>query len=352
MEQTRIKISVSQKSAIAAGRTSYGDQIVTLSDADVVSLTAEEREEILQLPTDSNRELGAWRYTQVTTDSDGLAGVREALQFRRAERARKAATETATRTALIADVLAAAREDLIQSKGYVSDYIHSDRIPWDAPELAALKSDLDREVARRLRVTADEALVDMRSDPTVMPSESLTETYSNRVRDRLTDAERREVDDRKTAVLAAKKAASEAHVESARAQMRDWALAGRAGPDAQRAAEGGYDVTTAVIDSIEDALPEYDRKDWGRPDWEWSERKSPNSAALDLAEKITKALQEIEHPECISLEVTRVQRIEHNSKDITRTGVVVTMTCPLDIDDRYYLYFSDPEPETDDQDEE
>jgi hypothetical protein len=49
-----------------------------------------------------------------------------------------------------------------------------------------------------------------------------------------------------------------------RQQLRAWALAGKARPDVQRAAESGYDVTTAVIDSIEAALPEYDVKDWGR----------------------------------------------------------------------------------------
>jgi hypothetical protein len=72
MEQTKIKISVSRKSAIAAGRTSYGDQVVTLSDADVAALTPEEREELLRLGTGYERdgEKGVL-LTETITDSDG-----------------------------------------------------------------------------------------------------------------------------------------------------------------------------------------------------------------------------------------------------------------------------------------
>jgi hypothetical protein len=362
--QTKIRIGVSKKSALLAGRSSYGEETITLSDADVAALTPEEREEILEVGTSDGTHLGNCIYVRgyqkyIEVQSPGLAGVREALAIHREMRLADEQKQTAEREQLIAEILGASDDKLLTETGrdvreYWGDL--SRKIPWDAPKLGALRTRLDgvaKTNAAAYRVTlrgeAESELAKMRADPSYYPAILDRYGVQNGPKITLTQEERDEVDARSEELQVAAKAVTAARAEVEREQLRAWVLAGKSGPDAQRAAEGGYDVTTAVIDSIEAALPEYAIKDWGRPDWTWEERRSPNAAALDLHAEIGAAIATIALPACVTLTVTRAQRIEHRKKDIARTGVVVTMACPTDVEDRYYLYFSD-EPSVGDDD--
>jgi hypothetical protein len=361
MQQTKIKISVSKKSAIAAGRTSYGDQVVTLSDADVAALTTEEREEILELEPGCKRDgEDGVGLTQTITDNDGLAGVREALQFRRAKRLEEAAKKTREYQEMIAAILAAPDDDLLDNQGTTlavrpraSGYTTA---PWDAPELAARKAALEAKIAAKdleRRTQAERLLAEMRSEKDHYPDVELRECHvGGHLRGYLTKEELDEIDTREETIDAARKATAAAEEEALLQRYRDYALTGAAGEAAKLAAAQGYDVRKAVLDAVEASLPETKRTDYDSPDYEWEERSSPSLAALQLHAQLEAAVVAAKIPEWITIEVSRVQRITEPApsddqdeygepaKAARHTGVVLTIEAPKAIT-RYRLYYSE-----------
>src|SRR3972149_839142 len=305
MQQTKIKIHVSQKSAIAAGRTSYGDQVVTLSDADVAALTPEEREEILHLMTGSHRDNEQTvRLSEIVTDNDGLAGVREALQSLRAKRLEEEAEKARKHRELISAILAAPDEELIDGNGDVRELYSSTyaSIPWSDPALAIRRAAIEGTISARkaeLRAQAERLLTEMRADASAYPDIELKDCHvGGHLRAYLTQEERSEVDARGRSVDAARKATEIAAEEAQLQRYRDYALTGAAGEAAQLAAAQGYDVRTAVLDAIEAILPETDRTETAHdsPDYEWEERSSPSLSALQLHAQLVTAVPAAQIP--------------------------------------------------------
>lgn len=352
---TRIKISVSQKSALAAGRSSYGAEIVTLSDANVAVLTPEEREEILTLKHGYQDESDV-RMSEVITDSGGLAGVREALQFHRAERIEKETEKAREYQEIIAAILAAPSEDLIDGIGLRqrSSLSHFGEIPWSAPELACRKLELEAQIERskvEMRAETERLLSEMRAASDGQPDYRLTNKYCGETfYPFLTAAEREEIDSRLEAIKTAHAAAEQAQRESAIQQCREYALTGIAGEAARRAAAAGYDVTQAVIDSIVDQLPESDDNDMVELDGWTSERHSPSIEALDLADRLADQVAKIVPtlPAGFGLEVSRV--LKCTVKGGVQTGVVVTVAVPdaLAQSSRYLAYWAEKSEDDDD----
>jgi hypothetical protein len=161
-----------------------------------------------------------------------------------------------------------------------------------------------------------------------------------------------EIDEREKAVGAARKAAVAAEEEALLQRYRDYALTGAAGEAAKLAAAQGYDVRKAVLDAVEASLPETDRTDYDKPDYEWEERSSPSLVALQLHAQLVTAVAAAKAPAWITIEVSRVQRITEPApsdeqdedgepaKAARHTGVVLTITAPKAVT-RYRFYYSE-----------
>jgi hypothetical protein len=364
MEQTKIKINVSQKSAIAAGRTSYGDQIVTLSDADVAALTPEEREEILHLETGyaSQGEDGV-RLSRTTIDSDGLAGVREALQFRRAKRLEKDAEESAERESFTERDLAT-----IAKQATNTTYGSSENHWWQHPELdtptlavrrVEIQKYLEEQRAEKERVkVAEKAEARAQIDALMARLDTATlgdlsdVRYGSELHAYTLGDEAALIQRRIAALESEEKVRVEAETAAILQRYRDYALTGAAGEAAKLAAAQGYDVRRAVMDAIEASLPETDRTDSVRTEYSWEERSSPSLEALRLHQTVTEAIAAVRTtiPDWIEIEVSRVQRITEPAPDTDGdeepgeathyTGVVVTIRAPK-VSTRYRFYYSE-----------
>lgn len=366
MQQTKIEIHVSQKSAIAAGRTSYGDQVVTLSDADVAALTPEEREEILSCYHETPHGEPAYRETKEITDLDGLAGVREALAIHRRKRLEKAEKEALERESFVTRDLATIARDATNTT-YGSSENHWWQHPeLDTPALVALRQRItvyvDEQRAERTRVEAA-GKAEVRAQIDAMLARIDTATLSdlrpftvggNKLYASTTSEEDSKIRGRIARIEAEEKAKEEAENAAILQQYRDYALTRAAGEAAKLAAVQGYDVRKSVLDYIADSLPEADATDYDSPDYEWEERSSPSLAALQLKAQLTAAVELLRGklPEWITIEVSRVQRITEPAptdeydddgepaKGGRHTGVVLTISAPKAAT-RYRFYYSE-----------
>jgi hypothetical protein len=142
------------------------------------------------------------------------------------------------------------------------------------------------------------------------------------------------------ALKVAQEAAQEARREEARAQVRAWAMAQ---PDCPyvRAAKEDYDVHEAVIGWIatrlvasvgpgfECVLLKEGTSEWHH--WGWEERGAPATTAFTALDEVKKAVAALARPDCVKVEVLRVQRVTHDGEgeDYEKfTAIAVTITCP------------------------
>lgn len=142
----KVRIDVDRNAAIKAGSTRFGRLDVDLTDADLATLTPEEREELTRLPTNDGVLIGYYaceknpgynpdhQWTVLTAD---LAGVRAALGLHRqhrtliAEEVAQRERETAAKRAeAIAAALTAPVEDLIVQRN-----------SWNARRIRATRQD-------------------------------------------------------------------------------------------------------------------------------------------------------------------------------------------------------------------
>lgn len=326
----QVRISVDRAAAIRHGTTEHGEQVVTLTDADLSSLPEEERG-ALAAATAFYEPAGGGRIYSLEIDparvsfsvsAPGVEGVREALRRHiaaRAEverRAADAARERAEQDRVAAAwALRAPLEELIRSShaltspheriGSMAEAPYHP-IPWDAPGLARRRDEVATEVAR------------------------------------LNDEARRSREARE-ARTAAEKAAAERRREESAAEIRNFALDGLAGPAAQRAAREEYDVRGAVIDAVQEQLPQADAVSVPKDAYEWEERSSPKADAFALLDRIAAAVQAVTRkPASVELSVSRVMRITEPDTDERegrkRTGVVVTIHSPA-TESRHLLYY-------------
>jgi len=326
----KVRVDVDRNFAIKTGSTRFGRLDVDLTDADLATLTPEEREEItlLEIATDTliayhavTREpsggvsySSSHSWTVLTPD---VAGVRAALALHRQHRAmiaeevaQRERERAAKRIEEIASALAAPVEDLIAEHWGKYQRTSAWNRVSDAPELAAKCLEVEAEIDRR-------------------------------------NAEHEEYEAKQKAKKASEAKAKEAVQTAANEDFVAFALAGHAGAAVARAAAEEYDVERDVIDAVQSQFPQPDEISDPDDEWCWEERSSPSEDAFRLRDTLTGAVQAVRHkPESVRLHVSRIMRITEPDGDdgeegAKRTGVVVTISSPLTVD-RHLLYFVEP----------
>ena len=117
------------------------------------------------------------------------------------------------------------------------------------------------------------------------------------------------------------------------------------GGDISRAAESGYDVSSFVVAHVIDSmLPSGDRCWYAvgshRAATTWlTEREAPHAAAMDLEARLRDEICTITKPECVTVSVDRIVRVEdrRNGPVEKWTAVLVLVKSPL-TGDRIVLY--------------
>jgi hypothetical protein len=224
----------------------------------------------------------------------------------------------------------------------------------DATEILGALVETNRAIDR---AKAEEALAEVRED--AWRADEGIRGSGGYLWAALTDAERAEVDRlnvERAAATRAREVADRAEkdralaeaaaaAEAAKVEIRAFALDGHAGPAAQRAAREEYDVTSAVIDAVQEQLAKPDAVSRPKDDYEWEERPAPRADAFELLDQITEAVAIADNkPACVELSVSRVMRItepaEEGEEGTRRTGVVVTISSPV-TEDRHLLYYAE-----------
>lgn len=147
-----------------------------------------------------------------------------------------------------------------------------------------------------------------------------------------------------TKIDKARAAAEQLNEKALLQQYIDFALAGHAGDAAKLAASEGYDVRKAVMDSIELQLPVADATAKEGTSYTWEERKSPSLEVLQLRDRLLAAAGAVTTPECVTIEVSRAQRItDPGNEDETmhyHTGIVVSIE-GFKVRTRYRFYYAE-----------
>jgi hypothetical protein len=345
MHTIDVAIQVSLKRALELGQAEHGIAILSLRTEDVACFTLEEREELALLPcrTDVPSRIASpvlvtyegptcFESVEWVPTVEGVraglvqrATLRKAQQAQEEARAQKEAQERQAKEER--DVAAVLRrweasggsdaKDFYVLKGAgfaLQEMIQADGVyrivPWHLPALADLK--------QRVVAHAQEALA---------------------ARQARWEAEER-------AELAEKQAKQDAIV-AAGAQFRTWAQEST-NPQTKRAAAEGYDIRGAVLRDVIAQLPAPNVQDKHSTSWE--ERSSPSAEAFTLLDALTEIVKTLRKPECLTVTVSRVQRITTVDEDGNmpsaplakqhRTGIVVTLSSVI-TSDHNLIYLAD-----------
>lgn len=369
MDTITIYTHVDASIALRDGVAAYGYLPLMLTDECLAELTAEERAEVGRHLYDTTRRDVVIGCSALHLDAARVdwSTVRAAIARDTKAAASKASQAAAEQEAAIVAVLAEP----------IASWIDASRIEWgqetepslrDCPYRHALSETARRDariVARIAEAKASLAPIYAAWRMTTLdrylalPTDTLArapDPHRAIAGDPRVQAHRAAIeasidkrDAARTAELAATVAARKASEDHARSELRAFAAQI---DDLARAVAEDYEVEAAVVDhvaerieaavratiagrrevlQIVDGSPAYDRASW-------EERKAPRPGALNARDQIVAAAASVERPACVTINVSRVMRIEieaegdrfgEKPEGAKYTGIVVTISSPV-----------------------
>ena len=313
MDTLKITITIPRSVAVAAGRSQYGALEYQISDADLASLSVEERawlNNLLHFDGRMTRSGHGPIPLAVASTTVEWAAVAAALRATMVDDAAWEAEQAAKTEARIQAALALGPQEWLRDDGQIQHWLGSVVAYNDVrtdPRVIQHVAELAGEIALRQQAV----------------EERLRQQAANQ------ESERRRRDE--------VEAQKEAEKTAAREEIQVFALTI---PSLARAAEDGYDVAAAVIEHLVEQLVNKAGVEAvvlckGSPDWErygWSERSAPSPEAFALLDRVTDLVDGLAHPACVAVEALRIMRVtvEPDPEDgygekERYTGVVVTL---------------------------
>jgi hypothetical protein len=317
MESLKVKIYVPSLVALAAGVARHGEGEYAPSDAELAELSTEERCALATYLVDK------YNTNSLTLDAPSVdwATIARALRAKVAEkqaekeRAEKIRAETVRRAK-------ATPIENISSSPYLYE-IQS----W--PELEALKS---AWLAWK-KQSRDATVAEIKADPRLLKSLWSTDyefaTLHHEWPELIDVIETRRAEQKreKEAASAAESSAKKLALQGAKTYALDT-------EELSRAAEGDYDVASAVADHVAEAIARAFEDDIrfhlpstelsaivlreGAPEYEraaWEERKAPRKAAFDALDRVNAFVEKMVKPAGFDVNVLRVQRFDPGVDD-------------------------------------
>ena len=320
MDKISFSVVIPQSVALAAGKTEYGETRYSPTEEELSSISPEERAWLdVNVRSAQNTYPAPLRLDQPQATWDAImTGVRTRMAAEAAEQARRAAEHDAAVAALLA----------LPDDEWVGNWSLSDRAQRNFVSRVR-EMDGDSRIAARMAALRP-----------LLAAVRAVDDEAARARADADAAERR--------VKANAEADAKAERDAAHAALRAWATTI---PDLARAATDGYEIRGAVMDRIADAFvdaagPPYSTtttlregaNEYDRTSWE--DRSAPSRQAFVRLDAVTAAAAAVAKPECVEIEVRRVQRVtvqradrdDCDDRDHERyTGIVAIVHTPLGI---------------------